>query len=424
VLFYSLTVVGLIGFSAFCAASETGLMSINRYKVRHLIKRGNRRIRYVAKLLERPDRLLGMILIGNTFANIVASAIATLAAAHVWGDRAIPWVTAFLTLIVLIFAEVAPKTWAALHPEKTAYLCALPLLWLMKIIYPLVWMVNMLANGFLRLFGTLPLHKPSDHLSSDELKTVVLESTGRIPVYYQEMLLRVLELERVTVEMLMIPRNSCVGLDLNAPWLKIVETLTSTTHTELPVYRHDMDNLVGILKVQHALALLHDGASLSSDAIASLLMEPLFVMETAPIHVQLFQFKKEHRRMALVVDEYGDITGLITIEQLLAEIVGEFSNQSVKQFIYPQADGSIEIYASINVRDLNRLMRWHLPTEGPITLSGLILEYLETIPDALVGLRLLNEYPMDIMTIEKNLIGKVRVYPQHHLPMDVTAVNH
>lgn len=407
-----ITLVVLILLSAFFSASETGMMSINRYRIRHLARTGDKTALRICKLLERPDRLLGVILTGNTFANILASSIATVIAVHFFGDVGVIIVTVLLTLVILIFAEMAPKTLAALYSQAVASTASLPLAFLLKVLYPVVWTMNTIANGILRLFKINVEKAGIDRLSAEELRSVVLESSGRISKQHQEMLLRILETEHVTVDDIMIPRNEIIGIDINDDWEKVVDFLTSSSHTKLPLYKDDIDNVIGILHVREALKLLGQNR-LDKDSLRQVAREVYFIPEGTPLHVQLLNFRTEQRRSALVVDEYGDIQGLITLEDVLEEIVGEFKADipTASKYVEPQTDGSFVIDGTVNIRELNRLMGWQLPVDGPKTLSGLIIEYLEFIPEAQTCLRLAG-YPMEVTMVQGNLIRSVNVFPK------------
>lgn len=404
----TIILVVLIFCSAFFSSSETGMMSLNRYRLRHLVKSGHRSARKANSLLERPDRLIGLILIGNNFVNILASAIATVIAVRLWGDAGIAIATAGLTLVILIFAEVSPKTMAALHPEKIAFPASYILQPMLKIAYPLVWIINGITNGFLRLFGVNVNDAGNEHLSTEELRTIVHEAGSLLPHRNQSMLLGVLELNEVTVNDIMIPRNEVEGIDLDLEMNEILELLSKTRHTRLPVYRGDINNIVGILHMRNLAQLIQQG-KVTKPAIMQVVHEAYFVPESTPLQTQLLNFQKHSRRIAVVVDEYGDIEGVVTLEDILEEIVGELSNEKddTNQDIHPQEDGSYFIDGSAYVREINKALKWQLPTDGPKTLNGLITEILESIPDANVCLEV-NGYRMETLQICDNLVKTVR----------------
>ncbi|SIQ72621.1 HlyC/CorC family transporter [Marinobacterium stanieri] len=404
----TIILVVLIFCSAFFSSSETGMMSLNRYRLRHLVKSGHRSARKANSLLERPDRLIGLILIGNNFVNILASAIATVIAVRLWGDAGIAIATAGLTLVILIFAEVSPKTMAALHPEKIAFPASYILQPMLKIAYPLVWIINGITNGFLRLFGVNVNDAGNEHLSTEELRTIVHEAGSLLPHRNQSMLLGVLELNEVTVNDIMIPRNEVEGIDLDLEMDEILQLLSKTRHTRLPVYRGDINNIVGILHMRNLAQLIQQG-KVTKPAIMQVVHEAYFVPESTPLQTQLLNFQKHSRRIAVVVDEYGDIEGVVTLEDILEEIVGELSNEKddTNQDIHPQEDGSYFIDGSAYVREINKALKWQLPTDGPKTLNGLITEILESIPDANVCLEV-NGYRMETLQICDNLVKTVR----------------
>lgn len=402
----------LIILSAFFSGSETGLFSLNRYRLRHLAKKNKSPGAMRAQeLLKRPDRLIGVILLGNNFVNILASSIATVLGLKLFGEAGIAIAAGLLTLIILIFSEVAPKTLAALHPERIAFPASLILKPLLKVFYPLVWVVNSIANGLLRLFGVATDAAPKLHLSSEELRTVVNEAGNMIPQRHQQMLLSILDLEKVTVEDIMIPRSEIVGLELEDEWNDIVKLITTSRHSRLPVYKGGIDNVVGIVHLRNMLGIQERG-ELTREELMKVVREPYFVPEGTPLNTQLLNFQKQRRRIALVVDEYGDIQGLVTLDDILEEIVGEFTTDPTahNKEIHPQDDGTYLVDGSANVRELNRMMHWNLPTDGPKTLNGMIIEYLETIPEAGTSL-LLAGYPLEIVQTTTNAVKTVRISP-------------
>jgi Mg2+/Co2+ transporter CorB len=385
------------------------MMSLNRYRLKHLAKNNHLGARKAAALLERPDRLIGLILIGNNFVNILASAIATVIAVRLWGDAGIAIATAALTLVILIFAEVTPKTLAALHPERIAFPAAVLLRPMLRLFYPLVATVNAITNFILRLFGVNPLDGKNDHLSTEELRTLVNESGALIPQSNQSMLLGVLELGDVTVNDIMIPRNEVEGIDLDQELEQILEQLSCTKHTRLPVYQGDINQIVGILHMRNLAQLIQTG-KVTKAAILAVVHETYFVPESTPLQTQLLNFQKHSRRIGVVVDEYGDVEGIVTLEDILEEIVGALSadHAEINQDIHPQDDGSYFIDGSAYVREINKSLEWELPTDGPKTLNGLITEQLESIPEANVCVEIEN-YRFETLQISDNLIKTVRV---------------
>ncbi|WP_218354577.1 HlyC/CorC family transporter [Alteromonas lipotrueiana] len=405
----------LILFSAYFSSSETGMMSINRYRLKHLQKEGNTSAIRVQKLLDRPDRLIGLILIGNNLVNIAASSIATIICTRLFGDYWGFFATTFgLTLILLIFAEVTPKTLAALYPEKVAFPSSLILLPLLTVMYPFVALINSITNGILYMLKINPTTGSDDSLSREELRTVVYEAGAMIPKKHQDMLVSILDLESVTAEDIMVPRAEIFAIDINDDWKKIQKQLTSSQHTRVLLYRDRIDDAVGFVHVRDALRLLSRDQFTKSSLLRAV-REVYYTPESTPLHTLMYKFQAEKERIALVVDEYGDIMGLVTLEDILEEIIGDFTTSMVPDHskeAHLQQDGSVLVDGSANIRDLNREMEWNLPTEGPKTLNGLILEYLEEIPENRVSVRLAG-YPIEIVDITENMIKTVRIMPEY-----------
>jgi Mg2+/Co2+ transporter CorB len=402
----------LIFLSAFFSASETGMMALNRYRLRHLAAQNNRDAKRVLALLQRPDRLIGIILLGNNFVNILASSLATLLALKWMGEAGVPLAALILTMVILICSEVAPKTYAALHPENVAFPASRVILPLLRFFYPLVWLINVTGNGLLRLMGGLPNSGDGHKLNLEELRTVVAESPGS----HQAMVLAVLDLEKVTVDDIMVPRQEIIGINLNDTISHITEQLGTSAHTRMPLYRDNIDNVVGLLHMRKILRLFQQG-EVSKEMLENAARDTYFVPAGTPLHIQLLNFQRHKRRIGLVVNEYGDIQGLITLEDILEEIVGEFTTDRAmfSRDIHPQTDGSFLIDASITVRELNKAMQWDLPTDGPRTLNGLILEHLEIIPEGQISLRL-KGYPVEIIQVANNVIKTVRIKPANWQP--------
>lgn len=402
--------VVLIILSAFFSGSETGLMTLNRYRLRHLAKAKHPAALRASRLLERPDRLIGLILLGNNFVNILASSLATIIAIRLWGEAGIAVAALLLTVVILIFAEVTPKTLAALHPERIAFPAAFIYTPLMKLTYPLVWAINGISNGLLHLIGVSTQNISEQPLSREELRTVVMEAGAMIPTRHQEMLLSILDMEKVTVEDVMVPRNEIAGIDLEDDWDTIMSQIIHSPYTRLLVYRENIDNLIGYLHLRRTMQLLEKGL-FDRSALEGMISEAYFVPESTPLNTQLLNFQRERQRVALVVDEYGDIQGLVTLEDLLEEIVGEFSaDPMVSREIHPQEDGSYLVNGGISLRELNRLLDWEFPTDGPKTLNGLIMEYLESIPQPGTSL-LIEGYPVEIVQTAENRVKTARLSP-------------
>ncbi|MEL4361673.1 HlyC/CorC family transporter [Shewanella algae] len=406
----------LILISAYFSGSETAMMTLNRYRLRHLANNGHKGARRAIKLLDRPDRLIGLILIGNNLVNILASSIATILGIRLWGDLGLAIATGVLTLVVLVFAEVTPKTVAALHPERIAFPSSLALKWLLWLFSPLVKSVNIITSFILRLMGIRSI-RADDALSQEELRTVVHEAGALIPRRHQEMLLSILDLEKVTVEDIMVPRSELYAININDDFKSINKQVIQSPHTRVLLYRDNIDDAVGFVHLRDALRL-QSKEQFSKSSLLRAVKELYFIPEGTPLNVQLANFQHNKERIGLVVDEYGDIQGLVTLEDILEEIVGDFTTSMVttpSEDITPQQDGSFLIDATINIRDLNKEMEWDFPTDGPKTLNGLILEYLEEIPQANTSLRLAG-YPMEVVEVADNMIKTVRIMPQFYRP--------
>jgi len=412
--------LGLLVFlllcSAFFSSSETGMLSLNRYRLRHQAKEGHKGARRASSLLAHPDRLLGTILVGNNFVNILASSIATVLAMQLWGEAGIAIATIGLTVVLLVFGEITPKTLAALRPEIIAYPVSLPLLMLQKVLYPLVALLGWVSNGLLRLLGVDLSNKGNDSLSTEELRSVVRESGSDLPLNRQSMLLGILDLERVTVDDIMIPRNEVTGIDLDDDLEAIISQLRTTPHTRLPVFRNDINQIEGIVHMRQIARLLsHD--QLTKESLLAACTEPYFVPENTPLSTQLLNFQKQKRRIGIVVDEYGDVRGVVTLEDILEEIVGEFSNQDALRSpdIHPQDDGTLVIDGAAYIREVNRALDWQLPCDGPKTLNGLITEALEHIPDSGICLQI-GDYRLEILQAADNRVKSVRAWTINATP--------
>lgn len=403
----------LIVISGYFSSSETGMMSLNRYRLKHLSNQGHKGAKRVEKLLSRPDRLIGLILIGNNLVNILASAIATILGMRLYGDLGVAISTGVLTLVILVFAEVTPKTLAAMYPERVSYSSSIVLNVLMKLLSPLVILVNLITNGFLKILGLGSGHDDKDKLSSEELRTVVHEAGGLIPRRHQDMLISILDLEHVTVNDIMVPRSEITGIDINDDWKSISRQLTHSPHGRIVLYRDQIDEVVGMLRLRESYRLMLEKNEFTKETLLRAADEIYFIPEATPLNSQLLKFQRNKERIGLVVDEYGDIQGLITLEDILEEIVGEFTTSmapSLAEEITPQPDGSFMIEGSANIRDINKGLKWDLPTDGPRTLNGLILEHLEEIPETEISLEI-EQHNMEIVAVEENKINLVKVFP-------------
>ena len=398
----------LLALSAFFSGSETALMSLNRYRLRHKARQGHRGARLAEKLLARPDRLIGLILLGNNLVNFSAASLVALIALKIGGEPAVALGTLLLTLVVLVFSEAAPKTLAALHPERLAFPASLVYYPLLKLMYPIVWLINTVANGVLYLLGVRAGSNELTALTREELRTIVFEAGSRISTRYRQMLLNILDLEQVTVDDVMIPHNEIIGIDLNDSPETIERIIAESRHTRLPVYRDTIDHVVGILHLRRLANLA--SYDLKSGDLRRFLEEAYFVPEGTPLSTQLVQFQRRRERIAVVVDEYGDIQGIVTLEDILEEIVGEFTSDPVDhtEDVRQESANCFVVDASASIRELNRSQDWELPIDGPKTLNGLIIERLETIPEAGTALDL-GGYPIEIIESDDKRILSVRV---------------
>lgn len=400
--------VTLLVLSAFFSGSETALMSLNRYQLRHKAREGHRGAKLAEQLLQRPDRLIGLILLGNNLVNFSAASLVAIIALKIGGQPAVALGTLILTLVVLIFSEAAPKTMAAMHPERLAFPAAMIYYPLLKITYPIVWLTNLASNGVLYLFGVRDQGTHLHSLTREELRTIVHDAGGRISNRYRQMLISILDLEKVTVDDVMVPHNEIIGIDLDDSPDEIERRINESAHTRLPVYRDNIDKVIGILHMRRLANFAK--SSFDQDALIELLEEPYFVPEGTPLSTQLVQFQRRRKRIALVVDEYGDIQGIVTLEDILEEIVGEFTTDPADNDndVIREGASTWLVDGSANIRELNRSQNWELPTDGPKTVNGLVLELLETIPEVGTCLKV-DGYPIEIVETDDNRVRTVRI---------------
>lgn len=403
---------GLIGFlillSGFFSGSETGMMALNRYRLRHLSKSGHKGARKASKLLEEPESLISTILIGNNLVNNLAAATATILAIRIYGDSAVVIASILLTLVFLVFAEIIPKTIAAYKSEAVAFKVSYVLVPLKTLLYPVIWVINHFIRGFLRLAG-FDARNDDEHLSIDELRTIVGEAGQMIPQRHQHMLMNILDLEQVTVDDIMIPRNEIYGIDLNDSTDVILRRLQESEFTRMPVFREDINNIVGILHQRDVISSINNRGEVDLDKLMGIVKEPYFVPESTPLHTQLFNFQKQKHRQGVVVDEYGMVQGIVTLEDLLEEIVGEFTSnllEEINKDIIHLKDGTHRIDGTATIRDVNKSLKWELPTDGPKTLNGLLLEHLESFPDGPCCVKLVGCY-FEIEALKDNRIESV-----------------
>ena len=396
----------LVLMSAFFSGSETSMMAINRYRLKHLVKEKNKSAKRVSKLLEKTDRLLGVILIGNNFTHTLSTALATVVAIRIWSDNAVLAVTVFMTIIMIIFAEVMPKTIAALKPESIAFPSSYLLKPLSKILSPLITLVSFVSNNVTKLIGIDLDNANKDELKPEELRTLL--QTSGVPKRQEEMLMGIFDMDNLSVNDVMIPKNEIIGIDLNDEIEDIVKQLQEIDFTYIPCFEDTIENIQGFLSLNKKAEFLGSEEK-SIRSLKDELREPLFVPENTPLYKQLANFQSSGRRVGLIVDEYGDIEGIITLRSILEIIVGEITTESIEKMdIMPQADGSYLVDGSMMIREVNRRLKWELPTEGPKTLSGLILEEIQTIPDTNVGLSIEN-YRIETVLIKDNVIRLAKV---------------
>ena len=416
-----ITLVVMILVSAYFSGSETGMMTLNRYRLRHKAKNGNRSARRVEKLLRRPDRLISLVLICNNLVNILSSALATIVGMRLYGNAGVAIATGVLTFAVLIFAEVLPKTIAALYPEKVAYPSSLLLGPLQIIMMPLVWLLNTITRLLMRMVGIKSDGSISSALNKDELRTIVYESRSLMSRRHQEMLLSVLDLEKVNVDDIMVPRNEIVGININDDWKSIERQVSHSPHGRIVLFRDSLDDAVAMLRVREAWRLMTEKKEFTKENLLRAADEIYYVPEGTPLNVQLVKFQRNKKKVGLVVDEYGDIKGLVTIEDIMEEIVGDFTTSmspSLAEEVMPQSDGSVLIEGSANVREINKAFNWHLPQEEARTVNGMLLEELEEIPQA--GTRIqIDNYAIDILDVQDNMVKQIKVTPQQPLKSSV-----
>ncbi|MEA1064250.1 HlyC/CorC family transporter [Erwinia sp. HR93] len=408
-----ITLIVMVIISAYFSGSETGMMTLNRYRLRHLVRQGNRAAKRVDKLLRKPDRLISLVLIGNNLVNILASSLGTIVGMRLYGNAGVAIATGVLTFAVLIFAEVLPKTIAALYPEKVAFPSSLLLGPLQILMMPLVWLLNTITRLLMRMVGIKTDPVVSAALSKDELRTIVNESRSQISQRNQDMLLSVLDLEKVSVNDIMIPRNEVVGIDINDDWKSIIRQLTHSPHGRIVLYRESLDDAIGMLRVREAYRLMTEKGEFTKEVMLRAADEVYFIPESTPLSVQLVKFQRNKKKVGLVVNEYGDIQGLVTVEDILEEIVGDFTTSmspSLAEEVRPQNDGSVLIEGSANVREINKVFNWTLPEDEARTINGMLQEVLEDIPVPGTRMRV-GEYDIDILDVQDNVVKQVRIIP-------------
>ena len=405
----------LFSLSAFFSASETALMALNRYRLRHLAEAGNYGARCAQRLLEKPDRLIGLILLGNNLVNILITQLATYLGYVYFQEVGVAVATGLLTIAILVFAELAPKTLAAFHAEKVAYPAAIVYTPLLVVAYPLIWLINQIANGLLRGLG-MPRHEARDALTREELRSAVRTSQNLIPKSHHKMLMTILDLESILVEDVMVPRNEIVGVDLSEDWAEVQDQLSKPVYTRMPVFEGGIDNVCGMLHLRKVMRQIIS-EDLSPEHIREVMREPYFIPEGTNLNQQLVNFQTQKRRVGLVIDEYGDVQGLVTLEDILEEIVGTFTTDPADpDAIYKtMPDQSVVMDAGIHVRELNAILGAEFHLDGPRTLNGLILEHFEDFPDPGTSM-LIDNYPVEVVKTDETSVQTVRIYPRRTPP--------
>ncbi|MDC9753279.1 HlyC/CorC family transporter [Proteus mirabilis] len=403
--------IGMIFASAYFSGTETSMMTINRYRLRHAAKQGNRSAKRVEKLLQRPDRLISLVLIGNNLINIVASALATIVGMRLYGDAGVAIATGILTFIILIFAEVLPKSIAALYPERVAYPSSIFLSPLQKIMLPVVWFFNQITLVFMRIFGIKSPVIQGNAVSKEELRTIVNESKSKLSQRNQNMLISILDLEKVTIGDIMVPRNEIFGIDVNDEWKSIVRQLTHSPHGRIVLYRDTLDDVIGMLRVREAYRLMTEKKEFTKQILIKAADKIYFIPESTPLSLQLVNFQRNNEKAGIVVDEYGEIQGLVTVEDILEEIVGDFTTSmspSLAEEVIPQKDGSLLVDGTTNIRDINKAFACHLPENEARTINGVIIEELGDLP--VVGAKItIDGYEFEVLEVQDNVIKKALI---------------
>lgn len=413
-----IALVVLLVVSAFFSISEISMMSLNRYRLRHLVQQGHRGATRAADLLAQTDKLLGVILLGNNLVNAMAAALVTIIAVRYFGNSefAVTMATLAVTFLILVFSEISPKVMGAAYSEQVAFPASYVLKPLIRLFYPAIWFVNLFVQGLLRLLRMRPNDAQEHKISMPELRTLVMEASGFIPKKHQSVLLNLFELEAITVEDVMTPRSQIEAIDIEADEATIWRQLTTSHHTQLPVYKGELNNIIGVV---HTRKVLHQaqGEPITLEALKQILREPYFIPVGTPLLTQLQNFQENQRKFGIVVDEYGELQGLVKVEDILEEIVGEFTTRSPAHSanFHPQDDGSWLIDGSSPLRELNRKLGTKFPTDGPKTLNGLVLEYFEDIPEAGTSFRL-GEHTLEVVQTQDRVVKMVRLYPPTPAP--------
>jgi Mg2+/Co2+ transporter CorB len=399
----------LLILSAFFSGSETALMSINRYKLKHRVKKNEVAALRVEYLLNNPDKTLGLILLLNNFVNILASAITTIIAIELYGDKGVAIAAGFLTFLILVFSEVTPKTFASHHSDKIAYKISFFFYYALIIFNPLVQFINFFSKLILTMFGAEKRKIQHDDLSNEEIKTIIQESSNKITENYEEMIINLLDLQKVTVEHAMIPKNDIEGIDITSNDKSINAKLISVNHTRLPVYSESLNNLLGFINKKHVPTLMRQNNKVNTEELKKCLSEPYYIPEDTSLLSQLIIFKKEKRRIGCVVDEYGDIKGMLTLDDILEEIVGEYATVYEKvNLIKDISKDSIEVHGSVQLREINKKLSINLADNTVTTINGYILESLQEIPQEGMTFKTDNII-IEVLEVKNNFIERTLI---------------
>ena len=399
----------LLLLSAFFSGTETALMRLNRYKLKNHVRKGNKPAKILEKLLKEPEKLIGLICLGVNLVNFTAAALVTIIALKLGGEPYVAIATLILTVVVLIFCEAAPKTLAAIYPEKLAFPSAFIYYPLMLISYPMVWLISETSNLILWLIGFRQKNNNESSLSNDELRTIVREAGTLISRKYRSMLLNILDLEKMSVDDVMVPHTEISGINMEDNIEDIRKTIQNSEHTLLPVFKENINNIFGILHLRK-LANFSSKNLFEKNDVERLSIEPYYIQEGTSLNTQLIEFQRMKQRIAIVVDEYGDIQGIVTLSDILEEIVGEFTTvpEKINEEFKKESANSYIVNGNSNIRDLNKSIKWDIPSKGAKTINGLILEYLGDIPNQGKYLEIEN-YFFEVIDCDSNHIHSVRV---------------
>ncbi|OGV78100.1 MAG: magnesium and cobalt efflux protein CorC [Methylotenera sp. RIFCSPLOWO2_02_FULL_45_14] len=408
----------LLLISGFFSIAETSLMSLNRYRLRHLVKEGHRGARLASALLAKTDKLLGVILLCNNFANAASATLVTVIVVELFGEGewALMLGTLAVTFAILVFSEISPKVIAAAYPEKIAMFCSFILYPLLKVLYPVVWFVNLFVGALLKILGVrVNFEESTQSLTMDELRSIVTDAGHFLPKKHRAILLNLFDLEKISVDDVMTAHTLVESIDFDSPLDEILQHISSSHHTRLPVRQGEQEEIIGILhvrKVISQLRTLHQGSDLDKEALREVMSEPYFIPSGTPLFTQIQQFQENQQRIALVVDEYGEFKGLVTLEDILEEVIGDFTTQSPSRLgsYRQEADGSWLVDGSSTLRDLNKKLNLKLPIDGPRTLNGLILEHFEDIPESSTSFKV-GKHVLEIVQTQDRIVKSVKIFP-------------